>query len=294
MTINNFVPEIWSAATLESLQEEAVLGALVNREYEGEARRGNQVNITGVVVPTITDYAGAGRTTSAEDISDTGFSLLIDQEKAFDFHVDDVDRAQAAGSFERWTAAAGTALANDADAYIASRMFLRGTSLDTSIVDIYNGGTSGGDLSVGDAAHKVFVDAVKQLNKANMPSSNRVAVVNAEFEAALLDASSKLTSFDTSGDSSGLRQATIGSYLGFRVVRSNLLPVQSAPAAVLFWSRAVVYVSQINQTEAMRSHTKFADRIRGLHVYGADVIYNNDDERTDYRRGVLVYAEADS
>src|SRR5690554_3776766 len=122
MAITNFIPEIWSAAVAQALQEQAVIAPIVNREYEGDARRGNQVNITGVIVPTVNDYANAGRTTSAEDLSDDGDSLLINQEKAFDFHVDDIDRVQAAGSFEAWTTAAGRALANDAEDRKSTRL----------------------------------------------------------------------------------------------------------------------------------------------------------------------------
>src|SRR5690606_24869147 len=283
MAITNFIPEIWSAAVLEALQAQAVIAPLVNRDYEGEVRRGNQVHITGVVTPNVNDYAGAGRVTTAEDLSDDGDTLLIDQEKAFDFHVDDIDRVQAAGSFEAWTTAAGRALANDADSFIAARMFLGGTPLTTTVSDIFAA------ENPGEAAHTVIRDANRAMNKANIPDGERVALVNADLEAALLSADSKLTSFDTSGDTQGLRNATIGQYLGFRVVRSNLLPAVDAPAAGFFWRPSVAYVSQINQTEAMRSHTKFADRIRGLHVYGAKVI-NVD----NYPLGVQVYAETGS
>lgn len=287
MAITNFVPEIWSAATQQAIQEEAVIAPLTSRDFEGDARRGNQVNITGVVVPTINDYAaGAGgnaRTTEAEDIDDAGDSLLIDQEKSFDFHVDDIDRVQAAGSFEAWTTAAGRGLANDADSFIGARMVAQGTVLSTDISNI------GGASSVGNAAHSVIADANLALNKANIPSSGRIALINPQFERYLLDADAKLTSADVSGDPRGLRFATIGMYLGFRFVRSNLLPEQDAPQAVFFWTQSVPYVSQINETEGMRSHKKFADRIRGLHVYGAKVL-----DITGYANGVQVYTESAS
>lgn len=283
MAITNFIPEIWSAAVAQALQEQAVIAPIVNRAYEGDARRGNQVNITGVIVPTVNDYAGAGRTTSAEDLSDDGDSLLIDQEKAFDFHVDDIDRVQAAGSFEAWTTAAGRALANDADAYIAAQMVGGGTPLDTDITDIL------GATNPGDAAHTVLRDARKALNKANVPSGNRFAVINAEFEAALLSAEAKLTSVDTSGSPAGFREAVLGRYMQFTIVTSNLLPEQDAPQAVFFWQPSVAYVSQIDKVEGMRSHTKFADRIRGLHVYGAKVL-----TVANYELGVQVYSEATS
>jgi hypothetical protein len=34
----------------------------------------------------------------------------------------------------------------------------------------------------------------------------------------------------------------------------------------------LAYVSQIQETEALRAQNKFADRLRGLHVYGAKIV----------------------
>jgi hypothetical protein len=137
-------------------------------------------------------------------------------------------------------------------------------------------------VTTGDGAFNVVRDARKLLNKANVPSGDRVAVVNAEFEALLLGADSKLTSFDKSGDNNGLRNATVGKLLDFRVVTSNNLPESDSPQAVFFHQRAAAYVSQITETEALRGQDKFSDRVRGLHVYGGKVIKSE---------GVLVFNE---
>src|SRR5690606_12953036 len=76
-------------------------------------------------------------------------------------------------------------------------------------------------ITTGDEAHDVIRDLRKVLNKAHVPLGSRVLVVNAEFEALLLSADAKLTSADVSGSPAGLRSATIGNLLGFRVVRSE-------------------------------------------------------------------------
>ncbi|MGV2384654.1 MAG UNVERIFIED_CONTAM: hypothetical protein LOD86_05230, partial [Thermobifida fusca] len=65
MAIENFIPEIWNAQMLLNFREQAVAANLVNREYEGDATRGNTVKITGAVDVEIKDYKAAGRTTSA-------------------------------------------------------------------------------------------------------------------------------------------------------------------------------------------------------------------------------------
>ncbi|SDT88362.1 hypothetical protein [Gordonia westfalica] len=99
-----------------------MFAALLDRQYEGVATKGNTVHIPGVVAPAIKDYKANNRTTSADAITDTGVDLLIDQEKNFDFKVDDIDAAQSAGSLAPYTDAAGKALVDDADKFIATML----------------------------------------------------------------------------------------------------------------------------------------------------------------------------
>lgn len=266
MAITNFIPELWAASMLEQWNATNVWAGLTNREYEGILGRGNTVHITGVVPPTVKDYKtghdGVPRTTEAEAISDTTIDLVVDQEKSTDFYVDDIDRAQAAGSLESYTVAAGYAMAEDTDSFLANLAVTQGTPMD------------GSTPTTGDDAFDLVRDARKQLNKANVPSDGRILVCNAEFEGLLLGADSKLTQAQAVGDSpsAGLRNATIGNLLGCSVITSNHLPAVDSPQFVMFSIRALAFVSQIDQVEAMRAQNKFADRLRALHVYGGKVI----------------------
>lgn len=265
MAFTHFIPTLWSTALLEAWQETAVFGNLVNRTYEGLAARGNKVTISGVVIPSVKNYkTGANavaRTTEADAISDTGVDLLIDQEKVIDFYIQDIDRIQVAGSLDQYTSASGQALAVDADKYIAAAA-------------VNDAGTEvlADDPETGDDAFDLLNQAQKELTKKDVPFVGRVAVVNAEFAALLKGADSKLTAFNTSGDTAGLRQGTIGSLGGVRVVETNTLPELDVPQFVLFHQSAIGYVSQIDTVEALRAHDRIADRIRMLHVYGAKVL----------------------
>jgi len=272
MAITNFIPELWAAEMLELWVAQNVFPSLVNREYEGLATRGNTVKITGVVIPTVHDYAAAGRLTSPDAISDTGIDLVIDQEKSTDFYVDDIDRAQAAGSLTPFTDAAAYGMVADTDEFIANMLVSGGQPLTTSVTDAPGAGTDG-NLTADDAFN-LLKDARKQLNKNNVPGDNRVAAVNAEFEGLLLSAASKLTTFYQTGEEGtpGLRKATLGQLLGFQVVVTNHLPAFNAPQFVAFNMRSAAFVSQIDQVEALRATDKFADRVRALHVYGGKVI----------------------
>lgn len=266
MAITNFIPELWSASLLDTWNAENILAPLVNREYEGLASKGNTVHITGIVSPTVTDYKAAGRVTSAAAVTDTSVDLLIDQEKVTDFYIDDIDRAQANGNLGAYTTAAAYALAADTDSFLANLLVDNGTPLDFSALP------GAGDTDASEDAFNLIRNARKVMNKNNVPSDNRVIVCNAEFEAHLLGAAAKLTKVDESGDNNGLRGATLGRILDFRIVTSNHLPEQDTSQFVAFNQRSVAFVSQIDQVEALRAENKFADRARALHVYGGKVV----------------------
>jgi P22 coat protein - gene protein 5 len=286
MAITNFIPQLWSAAMLELWVAQNVFPSLVNREYEGIATKGNQVHITGVVIPTVHDYNAAGKQTTPQAITDTGIDLLINQAKSTDFLVDDVDRAQAAGTLTPYTDAAAYAMVADTDLFIANMLIAGGTSLTTEVSDTFatSGPNYGGTLT-GDDAFNLLKDARKQLNKANVPPDNRVVVVNAEFEGLLLGANSKLTTFYMSNDTAGLRNATIGQILAMRVCVSNHMTAINEPQFVAFNMRAAAFVSQVDQVEAMRDVNSFSDRVRALHVYGGLVVRPT---------GVVVYNQGGS
>jgi N4-gp56 family major capsid protein len=273
MAITHFIPALWEAKMLERWENEKVFAQLLDRHYEGIATKGNTVHISGVVKPAIKDYKAAGRTTSADAITDTGVDLLIDQEKNFDFYVDDIDAVQAAGSLADYTDAAGDALVEDADQFIANMLFVNGTLMP------YTAPTTGDD------AFNVFRLANKMLTKNKVPRTGRVAAINPEFAALLLGADSKLTAVDTSGDNDGLRNGTIGQLLRFRVVESNNTPNDDHPQAAFFHPQAAAYVSQIDKVEALRADNRIADRMRGLHVYGGKVVR---------KEGVLIWNQGGS
>lgn len=260
MAFTSFIPQIWNAQMLLDYRETAVAGNLVNRNYEGDASSGNVVKINTASAVAIKDYAANSRTTTADPIASTSVDLLIDQEKNFDFYVDDIDRAQAAGTLDAYSVSAAQGMAEDADQFILSTV---------SGAVTHETATT---LSTGDDALNILRDLHKKLNQAKVPMGQRVAVINAEFEALLLEAASKITNVDKSGSPAGLRDASLGRLLNFDVVRSENLPVTAKPQVVAWYQPAVAFVSQVTETEALRATDKFADRIRGLHVYGGKVV----------------------
>lgn len=262
MATTNFIPQMWAAALLENYHAQAIVTPTTNREYEGIASRGNQVNITQITTPTVVDYAGAGRTINPEDLADTQIPLLIDQEKATAFNVDDVDRVQAAGSFEPVTRDSSQALVEDAESFIVGRMTTNGTNA--------NADTTPRSFDNPQGAFDEVMQLRTALSTNKVPAANRWLAANPEFTRHLLGADSKLVEVDTSGMNEGLRNAVVGRLLGFNVVETPLLN-PGTPTIVGYHQNAVAYVNQIDNVETLRNQTKFADIVRMLHVYGSKI-----------------------
>jgi hypothetical protein len=267
MAVTNFIPTIWSARLLTSLSKRHVAGAITNRDYEGDAS-GDSVKITSITDPTIGTYTGADITT--EDIDDATRSLLLDQKKYFSFYLDDVERAQSVNGGALMIEAADRAaygLANTLDAYVLSQIHANATKVPanektiTTVAGVYD----------------QLVDLAVALDGADVPEENRWAVVPPPFYGVLL----KDSRFVAAGDNAG--QATrangiVGQAAGFTIYKSNNLPnaasgTSSTNKPVLAGTTyATTMAEQVRSVEAFRLEKKFADGVKGLHVYGVKVL----------------------
>ena len=261
MSTKNFIPEMWNGSILANFRTRGVLVGLANRQYEASFRAGDTLHIPGIVDVKIKDYKAAGRTTTPDDVEATLIDLAIDQEKNFDFLIDDIDRAQANQNLMTpYVESAAAGLLEDAEEHLTAVLAMQGTNVD--------GAAAVDSPEVADAAVMAIRSA---MTKAKVPMGGRKLVVNAEFEAQLLAGGGVLSQADTAGSAAGLREATIGRYRGFDVV-VNPFDTEEKPRAIGLLPEALAYVSQIEEIEAMRADATFADRIRGLHVYGSKVI----------------------
>ena len=270
MTLTHFIPELWSASILENFHRDTVLVGMANREYEKAFTAGSKIHIPGIVDVKVKDYktgavtASGGtkvpRTTVPDAVESTGIEITIDQEKSFDFLVDDIDAAQADQSLDAYTKSAAEALVEDAETFLTAMLTAKGTAV-TGIANPTDWAS----------AYAAILKLRGKLSAEKVPAMDRVLLINAAFEEFLLSDGSKLTSFDKSNMTDGLREATIGRLLGFDVVTSPWLD-NTKPMAVAFHKPSVAYVSQVEKTESMRAEQTFADRVRGLHVYGGAVL----------------------
>lgn len=271
MAVTNFVPDIWSARILTNLSKTAVANAVCNRDYEGDTVVGDEVKITSIVDPTITAYTGADMT--PEDIDDATRSLLLNQKQSFNFYLDDVEAAQSVNGGAILREAidrASYGLSNKLDAYALDVMVSNASASNPDhILDETTVTTVAG-------AYDKLVDLAVYLDEADIPQEQRFAVVAPAFYALLL----KDDRFVGSGDAAGAATRSnglVGEAAGLMIYRSNNLPTAASGTSstnkyVLVGSMiATTMAEQVRKVEAYRVEKKFADGVKGLHVYGVKV-----------------------
>ena len=124
MALSTFIPELWSARLLAALEKAHVAGNIVNHDYDGEIKQcGSAVHINTIGDITVSDYEKGSEIVDPEDLNLSDTTLEIDQAKYFNFQIDDVDAAQAAGDImDKAMQKSAYALNDIADAYILENL----------------------------------------------------------------------------------------------------------------------------------------------------------------------------
>ena len=271
MAVTNFIPELWSARLLNALDKSHVFANVVNRDYEGDIKKmGDTVHINTIGAVTIGTYTqNTDFTSGPETLATTDQTLTIDQAKYFNFQVDDIDAAQAAGDImDKAMTRAAYGLADASDKYIAG--ILAGAADASNTVS-----TSAVALT----SSNVYENVVKMrtiLDKANVPTAGRWLVIPPEMYALILldDRFVK-----TGGEMAEgiLRTGLVAQAAGFDIYLSNNCVSANVSDKVTYTitggvDAAATYAEQIVSTEAYRPEKRFADAVKGLHVYGAKVV----------------------
>lgn len=271
MATTNFVPDIWSARILTALSTKHVAGGVTNRDYEGDIKgAGDSVKITSFVDPTIGTYT-AHNDITVEDIDDATRSLLIDQQKYFAFELDDVEKAQvvnAGAVLAEVTKRAAYGLANTLDTFVLATLAAGASAAapDHQIAEA--------TINTAAGAYDALVDWSVLLDEADIPDDDRFAIVTPAFHGLLL----KDSRFVAAGDdpSAAVRSnGRVGEAAGFSIHKSNNLPdgagAGAGTAMISGYRGACTLAEQIVSVEGARMEKRFADMVKGLHVYGAKV-----------------------
>jgi len=267
MAISNFIPTIWSENLYTELNKKYIGVANCNREFEGEIRqKGDRVNICGVGSVSVFDYTKDTDMTTPQVLSDSIKTLLINQAKGFNFQIDDIDSAQATPKLMNAAMkVAANALANTADSYIYS-LYTEALSTNTVTNDAVTASNIVSEI----------IKARTKLYSNNVTDSNDIVVeVTPEIAELILNAKIDLSTENSSALESGL----LGRIGGCKIyVTSNIKTVMNEDDILYHkcfvrTKRAIAYAEQLSEICAYRPEKRFADAVKGLHLYGAKVVY---------------------
>ena len=267
MAITNFIPTVWSENLYQELDKKYIGVANCNRDFEGEIReKGNTVRICGVGEVVVSEYTKNSNMNAPAALSDNVRELTIDQAKYFNFQIDDIDRAQASPKLmEAAMKNAASALANDADQYIFSLYGQAGSSIkseDTNVDNIVD----------------IIIDARTKLFTSNVADPEDIVIeVSPEIAGLIMKAKVNLCS-----DNTGLMETgCIGAIGGCKIFVSNnvqKLEISNGYQHKCYarTKRAIAFAEQLSEIDAYRPELRFADAVKGLHLYGAKVVYPNE------------------
>lgn len=264
MAIKNFIPTIWSENLYTELDKQYIAVKNCNREYEGEIKGcGSSVKICGVGDINVFDYTKNSDLSAPEEISETERSLVIDQAKCFNFQIDDIDRAQSIpGLMNAAMKVAANALSNAADAYVYS-LYSEAAKI------IYNPNTTVDNIL------DTFLNARKELYKNNVTDSSDVIFeVSPDIAEIIIKAKINLAT----DNAATLENGCIGNIAGCKVFVSNNIVQGDSDGNIQHMcmartKRAIAFAEQLSEINAYRPEKRFADAVKGLHLYGAKVVY---------------------
>lgn len=266
-----FIPTVWAARLLVALNEALVYGQtnVCNRDYEGEVREaGNTVKIASIGDVSIGDYVKDTDIAEPEALTDDDQTLLIDQQKYFNFYVDSVDRAQQnVNVMDEAMRRSAWALREKADAYIADLM-----AVDVPVLNTL-GTVAVPKVPTKTDAYEYLVDLGVLLDESNTPIDGRFVVVPAWFHGLLLK-DDRFVRAGTRRSDAMLANGEVGEAAGFSILKSNNVPNTTGTKYRILAGHSIAtsYVEQIVDLQTYNPEKRFGDAVKGLHVYGAKVV----------------------
>ena len=278
-----FIPEIWSAKLIEKFYDATVFGAIANTDYEGEIKKmGDTVHIRTRPTLTIRDYV-KGQTLAVERPDSVAVELTIDRAKYFNAVEDDIDKTQTdLNLMNLWSTDAGEQMKLVIDRDILGSVYADAAAANKGatagrISSNLNLGATGAPLALTKTnVLEWIVDLGTVLDEQNIPEQDRYLVIPAWLAGMIKK--SDLKEVSITGDSvTPLRNGLLGTLDRFTVYTSHGLhhavdATHDSFDVIAGHKSAITFASQMTNMESLRSEQTFGSLIRGLQVYGFEVI----------------------
>jgi hypothetical protein len=289
---NGFIPEIWSGKLVEKFYASTVLAAISNTDYEGEIKNmGDRVRIRTKPTITIREYRADGNL-QVERPEGDDLSLLINKGRYFNTILDDVMEVQSdLNALSMWSddAAQQMKIVIDTDVLTgllgACAASNRGVTAGVISGSVNLGATTTPLVSVSrspTAGQVEILDLILRLGQVlderNIPEEGRWVILPV-WAIAQLKFSDLRQAYVTGDSVSPMRNGRVGQIDRFTIYASNLLPNGTAGglaagefAVYAGHAHGLTFASQVSKVETLRSEMTFGRLLRGLQVYGYQVV----------------------
>jgi hypothetical protein len=278
----NYDPVVYSGKLVEKFYKATVFGEIATTDYEGEiAGQGAQVVIRTVPDVTVSNYI-VGQGLSAQYPASASVTLTISEAKSFTVALSLVDARQSDIDMADVFANDGSIqlrIAADADVL---------TTIPAEVATANQGSAAGADsanINLGNSSVPVqvnstnivnfLVDCGTVLDEQNVPDEGRWFVGPPRFMAAIKKSDLRIASLAGDGVSI-VRNGKVGEVDRFTLYSSRNLLAQTSPGAASYCmfghSAGLTFAAQILEMQMIDNPNDFGYIIRGLMVYGFQVI----------------------
>ena len=254
MSVASFKPTLWEGALLHNFHSVSTADAVSTKPSE---IKGNKVTFNRVGAGTIKDYDG---TVAWDEIATTPIEMTFDKKKYFAFSLDDCDKVQLKADVLTATTqehAAVLAETYDTDFY---------TVLSAGAKSANKIGSASGKKKITQAnIYEYIVDLGTLLSQNKVPKTERYVTV----DAAILGLLSKDKRFTNNP------QVLVNGVVNGQIINGlQVVCTEEKPAGIVIahHKSAIGAAKQLDEMEAMRLQSAFADGIRGLCMYGSKVL----------------------
>lgn len=249
MAVEKFKPTLWEGALLANFHSVSISDAMFTKPSE---IKGNKIIFNRVGAGSIKDYEGS---IAWDEINTTPIEMTFTQKKYFAFALDDCDKVQLKGDVMTATTAEHAAiLAETYDGYNLVKL-IAGVKSGNTV-----GSASNKKLLIPKNCYDYIVDLGTILGTSKVPRADRFVTVNSVI-LGLLSKDPRFTANPTVLANGIVEGQKIGT---MQVMCSEELP---ASKIVAHHKSAFGAAKQLDEIEAMRLQSAFADGIRGLCMY---------------------------
>ncbi len=255
MAVANFKKTLWEGALLANFHSVSIADVITTKPSSVD---GEKIVFNRVGAGALKDYTGS---IAWDEITTTPVEMTFGQKKYFAFSLDDVDKAQlVADVMAATTSEHSSILAETVDSHVLSKA-IAGVKTANKIGAIATPET----ISSVTQAYDYIVDLGTKLGKNKVATTDRYVVINNDY-LNLLQKDDRFTRNPEVLANGIVNNAKVN---GMTIIISE--EVGDGKVVALHKS-ATGYAKQIDELEAMRLQSAFADGIRGLAVYDSVVL----------------------